>query len=1362
GVRAVCGPTSPGLARCLSLVRTDLKARTQAGTAPSGYSPADLSSAYRLPAGAAGAGRTVAVVDAYDDPYAARDLAVYRAHYGLSPCTAASGCFRKVAQDGSTTYPLPDESWAAEISLDLDMVSATCPRCRILLVEADSAAFDDLGAAVDEAVHLGAKYVSNSYGEYEPAGDITPALQAHYDALYYDHPGVAVTASSGDAGYGVSYPASSPDVTAVGGTTLTRDGSAARGWTETAWSFAGSGCSASEPKPAWQQDTGCASRTVADVSAVADPSTGVAVYDTYSASLAAVGWNVFGGTSAASPVIASAYALAGTPSPAATPASYPYADPAGLNDVTSGSDGGCSPSYLCTAGPGYDGPTGLGTPAGVAAFRYGVHGRHGDLAGTVTDTATGRPLAGAQVAAGGYAAITDAAGHYVLAATPGSVSVAASAYGYTASTASGVTVTAGQTQPENFALSVAAMQTVSGTVSDGSGHNWPLYAKVSVPGTPAVTYTDPVTGHYRLRLPAGGRYTLAADPVYAGYQQASGPVTVGAGHVTRNLAAAVDGAACAAVGYHLAGVLTENFTAGTIPAGWSIVNPPGDGAGNTWRFDQPDGVPNLTGGTGNYAVGFHGNNSADQADTELLTPVISLSADHAPALRFDDAVTVSTMTESVALSTDGGSTWSTVWANHGFPPQQITVPLPRAAGKPSVRLRFRLRDVPDVGIGDQYWQLDNVHLTNCTPTSGGLVTGQVLDANTGHGVDGATISGGTAGVTATSLPVPGDPRNAHGFYALFSAPGASTLTAAAPGYAAGTATASVTADQATRAGLTMKAGRVTLSGGPVTATAVLGGQATAAVTVHNGGSAAATVNFDPRPGGFTPAEPAGPAAGRDQAAARGYPLIRIPGRFSPAPGSVPVFGKPSAGHRRPAITPAGSDNSPWVRLADTPTALAGDVGAVDPATGKVYAVGGERTGLSLATGTVSVFDPAAGRWSTLPPMSHPRNFPQAAFIGGKLYVTGGSSASGSVPQLDIYDTTSQTWTAGAPVPHAYSDATTVALNGKMYIIGGCDPNEGTCGETDVQVYNPATDQWTTAADYPIPVSRANCGAIAGEIYCAGGVGNLYTSAATAGYAYDPAANIWTEIPDMPASLWGGSYGAADGTLLVSGGVTDQGAALTNQGYAYDPATSTWSPLPNAPQPAEGGGSTCGFDTFGGWSAFSFGGANATAATWQLPGYGGCGGQDWLSATPATVTVPPGQTATVQVGLSAAVPSVTQPGRYSASLRVSNDTPYGAATIPVTFTVTPPKSWGRLAGTVSGTTCAGTTGPLAGATVQVTVGQASWTLTTDPDGQYALWLHSAGRASLITSLAGWQPQAAQVAVAAGATTTRDFTLSQSCG
>jgi subtilase family serine protease len=362
----VCGQTAkPGMATCFAVRQADtMQSQLAPNATPSGYGPVDLRSAYNLTASGSSTA-TVAIVDAYDDPKAEADLATYRSTYGLPPCTTANGCFKKVNQSGQTS-PLPtaDSGWAGEISLDVDMVSAICPNCHILLVEANAPSMADLGTSVNTAVSLGAKYVSNSYGGAEDGSENSS------DTSYFHHPGVAITASTGDSGYGIGYPASSAYVTAVGGTSLTRS-TGTRGWSESAWSGAGSGCSSYVAKPAFQNvTTGCTRRANSDVSAVADPQTGVAVYQTYGAT----GWAVYGGTSASSPIVASVYALAGTPGSTDTPAAYPYAHTGNLYDVTTGSNGTCSSAVQCTAGAGWDGPTGLGTPNGTTAFAAGGAG----------------------------------------------------------------------------------------------------------------------------------------------------------------------------------------------------------------------------------------------------------------------------------------------------------------------------------------------------------------------------------------------------------------------------------------------------------------------------------------------------------------------------------------------------------------------------------------------------------------------------------------------------------------------------------------------------------------------------------------------------------------------------------------------------------------------------------------------------------------------------------------------------------------------------------------------------------------------------------------------------------------------------
>ena len=376
-IEKVCGPVGAGFARCFAqkLLNPSTWRGTHLGkpvpapttSTPQGYWPTDLQNAYGLTSYSTSnaTGVTVAIVDAYSNPYLATNLATYRSQFSLPGCTTSSGCLKIVNQSGGSKLPRANSGWGTEESLDVDMVSAICPNCKILVVEASSATFSNLGAAAVYA-EQNAQVVSNSYGGSESSGEIS------YNGDYTSNSAVVV-ASSGDSGYGVEFPAAAPSVVAAGGTTLTRDTSVARGWTESVWSGAGSGCSAYEAIPVWQPRTSvCSMRTVADASADADPNTGVAVYDTYGQS----GWMVVGGTSVASPVIASVFALGTTSvttSLGSDAAKMLYSAPSGsLYPITSGSNGTCGDTYLCNAAyslpSGYNGPTGNGTPSGIAAF----------------------------------------------------------------------------------------------------------------------------------------------------------------------------------------------------------------------------------------------------------------------------------------------------------------------------------------------------------------------------------------------------------------------------------------------------------------------------------------------------------------------------------------------------------------------------------------------------------------------------------------------------------------------------------------------------------------------------------------------------------------------------------------------------------------------------------------------------------------------------------------------------------------------------------------------------------------------------------------------------------------------------------
>ena len=369
--RACPVPKVAGVAACLALVRTDAAGRPLVSSdLPSGYGPAQFHAGYDLPT-TTSAPQTIAIIDAFSEPNIVSDLATYDATFGLpkfKTCKRPSqtSCLAVLNQEGDTS-PLPkaNRGWGLEIALDVETAHQTCQNCRIDLFAADSASFADLETAVDTAASLGADVISNSYGSTK-SSDCKPKPA-------YDHPGVAITVSAGDDGFGfgISCPANLNTVVGVGGTTLNLN--ADNTWkSETVWGGTGSGCSVHDTAQPWQtaESTwtaiGCGSgRGFNDVAADANPGTGAAVYDSFREG----GWVQVGGTSLASPLIAAVFALAGNASSFTYPAQSVYLDSgADLHDVTAGTNGICTPPLKCHAGPGYDLPTGVGTPNGTGAF----------------------------------------------------------------------------------------------------------------------------------------------------------------------------------------------------------------------------------------------------------------------------------------------------------------------------------------------------------------------------------------------------------------------------------------------------------------------------------------------------------------------------------------------------------------------------------------------------------------------------------------------------------------------------------------------------------------------------------------------------------------------------------------------------------------------------------------------------------------------------------------------------------------------------------------------------------------------------------------------------------------------------------
>ncbi|MEY9894707.1 N-acetylneuraminic acid mutarotase [Catenulispora sp. MAP5-51] len=1328
--RSVCPPAAKGAFTCFALQRTDIASSAgllKADTAPAGFGPGDLLSAYSLPADG-GAGATVAIVDAYDDPNAEADLGLYRTQFGLPACTTANGCFKKVDQTGGTSYPTPDAGWSGEISLDLDMVSAVAPRAHIILVEAATPNFTDLGASVDEAVALGAGYVSNSYGSNytsTPGSGEDPSEATSMDP-YYNHPGVAVIASSGDGSYGVAYPAASQYVTSVGGTSLVKDTSA-RGWSESVWSNSyggpGSGCSLYEPKPSFQKDTGCAMRTVADVSAVADPATGVSVYDTYQAT----GWQVYGGTSVSAPLISGVYADAGAPGAGTYPNAYPYAKPSSLNDVTQGSTSTCTPSYLCTAGPGYDGPTGLGTPNGLAAFSSGPHGL---VSGKVTDGTN--PVAGAKISAGTTSTTTAADGSYSLSVTPGTYSVSVSAFGYADQSVDGVVVADGATVAENFTLAAVARVAVTGKVTDGSGQGWPLYATISVDGMPGgPVYTNPKTGAYSFQLPVNKTYELHTTAAYPGYQPSDTPVTVGVSAVTQPISVKVDPATCTAAGYQVGHTGSyQTFDGTSAPTGWTVTNNTASGG---WEFDDPGNRGNLTTGSGGFAIVDSDHlGTGNSQDTYLTSPVSDLSAVASPELDFATYYKpYGNSTATVEVSVDNGATWSAVWSQSttAVTGSKVSIPLPQAVGKTQVQVRFHY-----TGSWAYYWELDNVLIgtPTCDPVPGGLVIGQVTDANTKAALAGVSVSETAAPTVGGTSAATSDPAMKGAFYWFFSpTTGSVPLTAAKGHYTSGTATAAVATSKVVEADFSLKAGRLAVTPASVSKTVPWGGNATQTVTVKNTGTAPATLNVGEQPGGFVMQDV--PAA----------PTQIVPAHVTT--GSALVASKKlGAAAVHPAATTSGDT---WQPLANFPTLIQDNI--ADFAGGKLYS-GFGFDGTNDSSKLYS-FDPVSGAWTALASATDTRESPAHGFIGGKLYVVGGWDTSGNADsKMEVYDPAANQWSTGPAAPAPYAGSGSAVIGSTMYVVGGCT---STCGTTDVYAFDAGAGTWSKLAAYPESTAWLSCAGLSGKLVCAGGTSATAPSQNT--YVYDPAAGSWTKAASAPAAFWAAAGTGANGKLLVTGGVVAGG--LTNQAWAYDPAADAWSALPNSNVSAYRFAGALGFYTVGGGQGTL---TPPVATTQVLPGYttGPSTDVPWLAESATTLTLAPGASGTFDVTVDASDASVTQPGAYTASLGLSSDTPYPLTAVPVTMTVKPPATWGKITGSVTYTDAGGASVALAGATVQIDTWATHYTLHTDINGNYSLWLdYRNNPLTVIAAKDGYQPQVKTVTIKKGATSTAKFVL-----
>ncbi|WUJ71395.1 S8 family serine peptidase [Kribbella soli] len=1007
-----------------------------------------------------------------------------------------------------------------------------------------------------------------------------------------------------------------------------------------------------------------------------------------------------------------------------------------------------APNSQCGGTDANNNVFGQGRLDALALLNAAPIGDTGTLSGTVTAATGGAALAGASVTVhqdgqADKSLTTSSNGTFTSVLPAGDYTLTVASFGYKTQTAT-ATITTGQTTTKNFALESTPQVSVGGTVTDGSGHGWPLYAKVSVEGPGGVfDYTTPSNGRYSLKVPSGAAYSLKVEAKYPGYQTVSQPITVGSGNLTKNISVPVTADSCTtAPGYKYGsdGVY-QTFDSGTTPSGWNLVDNKGNG--QVWQFNDPGNRTNLSGGNGGFAVidSDHYGPGGSQ-DTSLVSPVVDLSSVTAPVIRFNqDLNWLGGEKADVDLSIDGGATWANVLtqANDARGVQEIAIP--QAAGKSAVQVRFHYYDASY----EWWWEVDSVLIGSqitCEPTGGGLVVGNVKDANTNGFVNGAVVTRDGSSESATTVATPEDTGLNDGFYWLYSSvDGDQGFTAKAGNYVSSTATVPVEADWTTTADYTLKAGQLAVTPTGITGNLKLPtGTVTKSFKVTNTGGAPVDVKFGEKDSGFVLENANGTKTSKAQVeSGTGAPLQRLAVNTSFArmlsgkTGAAPVAAKPQA--------------APWADIADYPaTVMDNRVVNLD---GKVYSIAGGNG--SASTANNYVYDPATLAWTAIAPLPGARNAVTVGVVGGKIIVSSGWADAGPAPETWSYDPAANAWTPAAANPAPRAAAGQAVLDGKLYAVGGCTTSGCLPMSNTVVRYDAGSNTWETLANYPQSIAFASCGAIDGKLYCAGG--NDGTNSLKSAYVYDPGADSWTAIADAPADHWAASYAVAGGKLLVVGGV--QAGAVTNAGFSYDPASDSWTALPNANLPRYRGGAACGFYKIGG----SSGSFNATADSEALPGLEDCtessADVSWMSLDKTEATLAPGQSTTVKVTLTA---NVDQPGAYTGAVTIGENTPYNVAAVGVTMNVTPPNTWSKLLGTVTGVSSSGATAALPGAIVEVDSWAQSYTFITDKDGQYAYWLDRRNNPlTLIAAKDGYKPQTRTTKLVAGTPVTENFAL-----
>lgn len=1051
------------------------------------------------------------------------------------------------------------------------------------------------------------------------------------------------------------------------------------------------------------------------------------------------GYDVYSGTSMAAPHVAGAIALMWSASPAMV------GDIQGTKDLLD-ETAGDAPDLQCGGTEDDNNVYGEGRLDAYDLVLAAPVGDVGTLQGTVTDADSGDPIPAARVSMEGplsRTVLTDGAGEYRTRVLAGDYDVTAEKFGWIPESASASVPDQG-TEVVDFELEAAPTGTLSGTVTDGSGHGFPLYARVSVSGTSLATYTDPLDGSYSLDIPLDTYAQILVDVQYPGYQQGFREVQL-AGDAVENFAVPVDSFSCTAYGYSVStDGQTETFDDGQ-PPGWSVVDHAG--TGQVWVFDDPAGRGNETGGEGGFAtVDSDWYGPEGYQDTSLVTPVYDLTGVGDPSLVFKHRYEPLGDVAEVDVSHDAGQTWQTLVTFGSEPGGEEIVPLPVAEDMSQVQLRFHYYDA----YWAWYWQVDDVFVgeRSCNPdVPGGYVVGNVYSSTTGDPVRGAVVTSvdnpQDRGVT---VDTPADENQDDGFYWLFShLTGTHPFEATARRMGTQVQDVDVAADGAVRADFALGAGLLVVDPEEISTEVVLGDSATEELTVTNNGDAAAEVELREVRGGVEMLRADGTrmaSSAGDGAPAR---TVDTEPSMSALSGAAAAAGEPAQRQ------PAGPAEEPWTDLTSYPFGVIDN--RVVNLDGTWYTIGGTDGFEGFAD--VHRYDEATMAWEPVAPLPEPAWATAAGVVAGQIVVTGGWRLDGGTSGATfVYDSGSDSWDQVADNPSSVSAAGQAVADGLLYSVGGCTTGDCLPISSSVTAYDPGTDQWQVLADYPVQAAFPSCGAVDGSVICTGGTAE--SGDLSASYAYDAGTDTWSEVAEAPVTWWASSYAVANGMLLVTGGIVD--GQPSNESYGYDPATDSWVDLPNPNTPAYRGAAACGFVRVGG----DGGGWVPLDTVEYLPGYDECGEAgadvDWLTLSETETVLEPGESWTVEVTTHGAVP---QPGTYTAGIAVVGGIPGTDPTVPVTMEVTPPNAWGKVMGTVHGESCEAELSPLPAAAVTlvpVRPDTPQWYLVTDSDGQYARWIDTrVGTMDITAFKAGYYPDSVRRDIPRGTTTVQDFDL-----